>query len=126
MYLSGHAENNNINVKEDKIFTMLNELFRKKELTVIGQNIKYDINVLSKYKITFKCKIEDTMLLSYIYNSSGKHDLDSLAKKYLDYEKIKYDDVVGSGSKQKVFSEIDISEAKTYACEDAGHNTKTL
>ena len=115
----GHAENNNINVKEDKIFTMLNELFRKKELTVIGQNIKYDINVLSKYKITFKCKIDDTMLLSYIYNSSGKHDLDSLAKKYLDYEKIKYDDVAGSGSKQKVFSEIDISEAKTYACEDA-------
>ena len=114
-----HAENNNINVKEDKIFTMLNELFRKKELTVIGQNIKYDINVLSKYKITFKCKIEDTMLLSYIYNSSGKHDLDSLAKKYLDYEKIKYDDVVGSGSKQKIFSEIDISEAKIYACEDA-------
>ena len=114
-----HAENNNINVKEDKIFTMLNELFRKKELTVIGQNIKYDINVLSKYKIIFKCKIEDTMLLSYIYNSSGKHDLDSLAKKYLDYEKIKYDDVVGSGSKQKIFSEIDISEAKIYACEDA-------
>ena len=114
-----HVENNNINIKEDKIFTMLNELFRKKELTVIGQNIKYDINVLSKYKITFKCKIEDTMLLSYIYNSSGKHDLDSLAKKYLDYEKIKYDDVVGSGSKQKIFSEIDISEAKIYACEDA-------
>ena len=114
-----HAENNNINVKEDKIFTMLNELFRKKELTVIGQNIKYDINVLSKYKITFKCKIEDTMLLSYIYNSSGKHDLDSLAKKYLDYEKIKYVDVVGSGSKQKIFSKIDISEAKIYACEDA-------
>ena len=114
-----HDENNNINIKEDKIFTMLNELFRKKELTVIGQNIKYDINVLSKYKITFKCKIDDTMLLSYIYNSSGKHDLDSLAKKYLDYEKIKYDDVVGSGSKQKIFSEIDISKAKTYACEDA-------
>ena len=114
-----HAENNNINIKEDKIFAMLNELFRKKELRVIGQNIKYDINVLSKYKITFKCKIEDTMLLSYIYNSSGKHDLDSLAKKYLDYEKTKYDDVVGSGSKQKIFSEIDISEAKIYACEDA-------
>ncbi len=114
-----HAENNNINVKEDKIFTMLNELFGKKELTVIGQNIKYDINVLAKYKITFKCKTEDTMLLSYIYNSSGKHDLDSLAKKYLNYEKIKYGDVVGSGSKQKVFSEIDISEAKNYACEDA-------
>jgi len=114
-----HDENNNINIKEDKIFAMLNELFRKKELTVIGQNIKYDINVLSKYKITFKCKIDDTMLLSYIYNSSGKHDLDSLAKKYLDYEKIKYDDVVGSGSKQKIFSEIDISKAKTYACEDA-------
>ena len=114
-----HDENNNINIKEDKIFAMLSELFRKKELTVIGQNIKYDINVLSKYKITFKCKIDDTMLLSYIYNSSGKHDLDSLAKKYLDYEKIKYDDVVGSGSKQKIFSEIDISKAKTYACEDA-------
>ena len=70
---------------------MLNKLFIKEELTVIGQNIKYDINVLSKYGITFKCKIQDTMLLSYIYNSSGKHDLDSLAIQYLDYEKIKYE-----------------------------------
>lgn len=114
-----HTENNNINIKKDKIYLMLNKLFIKEELTVIGQNIKYDINVLSKYGITFKCKIQDTMLLSYIYNSSGKHDLDSLAIKYLDYEKIKYDDVVGSGAKQKIFSEININEAKTYACEDA-------
>tara|TARA_B100000035_G_scaffold139112_1_gene118558 strand:+ start:3543 stop:6233 length:2691 start_codon:yes stop_codon:yes gene_type:complete len=109
----------NIVLHEKSIFEYLRDLFRKKDLTVVGQNIKYDINVLHKYEIIFDCKIQDTMLMSYIYNSSGKHDLNNLAKKYLDHDVIKYEDVVGSGVKQKVFSEIDVKTAMPYACEDA-------
>ena len=109
----------NIVLHEKSIFDYLKALFKKKDLTVIGQNIKYDINVLHKYEIIFDCKIQDTMLMSYIYNSSGKHDLNNLAKKYLDHDVIKYEDVVGSGIKQKVFSEIDVKTAMPYACEDA-------
>ena len=109
----------NINISKEKVIKLLDNLFSRKDLTVIGHNIKYDINVLWKYKISFKCRLQDTMLLSYVYNSSSKHDLDSLAQKYLDYETIKYKDLVGSGVKQKLFSEIEVNEAMPYACEDA-------
>ncbi len=116
----GHSDSEgNIKLAKEKVYKLLADLFSKTELSVIGQNIKYDINVLWKYNIFFKCQLQDTMLLSYIYNSSGKHDLDSLAQKYLDYEKIKYEDIVGSGVKQKLFSDIAIEEAMPYACEDA-------
>ena len=110
---------NNIKLSKEKVYKLLADLFLRTDLTVIGQNIKYDINVLWKYKILFKCHLQDTMILSYVYNSSGKHDLDSLAQKYLDYETVKYDDVVGSGVKQKSFSEITVEQAMPYACEDA-------
>ena len=117
--ISHDDKGSNIVLYEKSIFDYLRVLFKKKDLTVVGQNIKYDINVLHKYEIIFDCKIQDTMLLSYIYNSSGKHDLNNLAKKYLDHDVIKYEDVVGSGVKQKVFSEIDVKTAMPYACEDA-------
>ena len=117
--LSHNESRENIKLSKDKIFNLLAELFLNKNLIVIGQNIKYDINVLLKYKIIFECQIQDTMLLSYVYNSSGKHDLDSLAQKYLDYETIHYDDIVGSGVKQKLFSDVSVEQAMPYACEDA-------
>ena len=63
--------------------------------------------------------LEDTMLLSYVINSSGKHDLNSLANKHLSYDCIKYEDVVGSGVKQKIFSEVAVKDAAKYSCEDA-------
>ena len=117
--ISHVKKSENILLEEKSIFEYLIDLFSRTELVVIGQNIKYDMNVLSKHKVAFNCKLQDTMLMSYIYNSSGKHDLNSLAKKYLDYDVIKYEDVVGTGAKQKVFSEINVDVAMPYACEDA-------
>ena len=109
----------NIKMEKEKIYNYLRELFSNKNIRVIGQNLKYDMNVLYKYNITFSCQIEDTMILSYIYNSSRKHDLDSLADRYLDHVTIKYKEVVGSGVKQKSFSEVGIKKAVAYACEDS-------
>ncbi len=97
----------------------IRNLFNLDDLTIIGQNIKYDMNVLFKYGIGFNCKLEDTMLLSYIYNSGGKHDLDTLSEKYLGHKTTSYEDIVGSGVKQKSFSEIKVESARDYACEDA-------
>tara|TARA_Y100000996_G_scaffold162042_1_gene125704 strand:+ start:4122 stop:6806 length:2685 start_codon:yes stop_codon:yes gene_type:complete len=112
-------KNGNINFDKDYLYLELKKLFENKTLTVIGQNIKYDINVLAKYNINFNCMLEDTMLLSYVINSSGKHDLNSLANKHLSYDCIKYEDVVGSGVKQKIFSEVAVKDAAKYSCEDA-------
>ena len=111
--------NGNLKIEKDKFYDYLRELFSNKDIKVIGQNLKYDMNVLHKYNIVFNCQIEDTMILSYIYNSSRKHDLDSLSDRYLDHTTIKYKDIVGSGAKQKNFSEVTIDEAVPYACEDA-------
>jgi len=110
---------NNIKMRKEKIYEYLKDLFSIRDIKVIGQNLKYDMNVLHKYGIIFDCQIEDTMILSYIYNSSRKHDLDSLAERYLDHTTVKYKDIVGSGAKQKNFSEVSVDEALLYACEDA-------
>ena len=94
----------------DILIKKLRDLFSNEKLTVIGQNIKYDINVLSKYDVKFKCSIEDTLIMSYINDSTGKHDLDSLADKYLGIQTIKYTDLVGTGSKQKLLSDLESEE----------------
>ena len=114
----GH-DADNIDFSMDLFLQNLKKIFNMKDLIIIGQNIKYDINVLHKYEVEFNCKVEDTMLLSYIYNSSGKHDLDTLSEKYLNYKTTTYEDIVGSGVKQKSFAEINVKDAGNYACEDA-------
>ena len=91
-----------LKIEKDKFYDYLRELFSNKDIKVIGQNLKYDMNVLHKYNIVFNCQIEDTMILSYIYNSSRKHDLDSLSDRYLDHTTIKYKDIVGSGLNKKI------------------------
>ena len=106
-------------IKENYLMDNLKTLFKLKNLTLIGQNIKYDMNVLKKYNVTIDCKIEDTMIMSYIYNSSGKHDMDSLSEKYLNYKTTKYEDIAGSGAKQKLLSELSAEKVFFYACEDA-------
>ena len=114
-----HNSVDTINIPFEETIAVLKELFEDKKLTVIGQNIKYDINVLKKYKIKFKNKIQDTMLMSYVLNSGGKHDLDTLSSKYLNHKPISYEDVTGKGKDQISFADVDISKAVEYACEDA-------
>jgi len=118
-YIPINHHDKNINVDEKKILEFIKTIMAETKFTVVGQNIKYDMNVLKKYDIKFNCKVHDTMVMSYIYNSTGKHDLDTLSDKYLNYTTIKYEELVGSGTKKKLFSDIDADKATHYACEDA-------
>ena len=118
-YIPINHHDKNIDISEKKVLEFLKEVMTESKFTIIGQNIKYDMNVLEKYSIKFNCKIHDTMVMSYVYNSTGKHDLNTLAEKYLNYTTIKYEELAGSGAKQKLFSEIDADKATNYACEDA-------
>jgi DNA polymerase-1 len=86
----------------------------------VGQHIKYDMNVLSLYGIEVQGVAFDTMLESYVLNSTGsRHDMDSLALKYLGRRTTHYEDVAGKGAKQISFSQVRIEDASHYAAEDA-------
>ena len=115
----GHNSSEDVNLPLYEVLDIMKELFEDEKLTVIGQNFKYDINVLKKYSITFKNSIEDTMLMSYILNSNGRHDMDTLALKFLDHKPISYESVAGKGKDQISFADVEITKATQYACEDA-------
>ena len=86
----------------------------------VGQHIKYDMNVLSQYDLEVKGVAYDTMLESYVFNSTGsRHDMDSLALKYLGHHTTHYEDIAGKGAKQILFSQVSIEDAGHYAAEDA-------
>jgi DNA polymerase I len=86
----------------------------------LGQNLKYDMNVLARYDINIQGVAHDTMLESYVLDSTAtRHDMDTLALKYLDYKTITYEDVTGKGAKQICFDQVAIEPATTYAAEDA-------
>ncbi|MEO8801814.1 MAG: DNA polymerase I [Rudaea sp.] len=86
----------------------------------LGQHMKYDMNVLEKYAIPVRGVRFDSMLESYVLNSSAnRHDMDTLAKKYLGIDTIHYEDVAGKGAKQIPFSQVDVQRAADYAAEDA-------
>jgi DNA polymerase-1 len=86
----------------------------------VGHNLKYDMHIFANYGITLQGKLYDTMLESYVLDSVGsRHDLDTLAKKNLNYTTITFEQVAGKGAKQKNFSQVIIEEAGPYAAEDA-------
>ncbi|HBA66733.1 MAG TPA: DNA polymerase I, partial [Methylococcaceae bacterium] len=86
----------------------------------LGQNLKYDANVLANHGIELRGIAHDTMLESYVLNSTAtKHNMDDLAKQYLNYTTIHYEDVAGKGAKQIPFQEVALEQAAPYAAEDA-------
>ncbi len=86
----------------------------------LGQNLKYDMSVLANYGISLAGIKFDTMLESYVADSTGtRHDMDSLALKYLGEKTIHFEDVAGKGAKQLTFNQIAIEDAAPYAAEDA-------
>ena len=87
---------------------------------ICGQNLKYDINVLANYDIEWQAKMIDSMVQSYVLNSTAsRHNMDALAQHYLNYQTVKYIDIAGKGVKQLTFNQIDIEQASPYAAEDA-------
>ena len=86
----------------------------------VGQHAKYDCNVLSNYGIEVRGIAFDTMLESYVLNATAnRHDMDTLAKRWLGHDTIHYEDVTGKGAKQISFSQVDIETACRYSAEDA-------
>ena len=104
----------------DAVLKALKPLLEDPHLKKVGQHIKYDMNVLSRYGIAMQGVAHDTMLESYVLNSTGsRHDMDSLALKYLGRQTTHYEDIAGKGAKQIPFSQVDIETAGHYAAEDA-------
>ena len=104
----------------DEVLEALRGILEGKDHPIVGQHFKYDMNVLSRYGIEAQGVDFDTMLESYVFNATGtRHDMDSLALKYLGRQTTHYEDIAGKGAKQIPFSQVAIEEAGHYAAEDA-------
>ncbi|MCP1327126.1 DNA polymerase I [Halomonas sp. 707D4] len=102
-----------------EVLKALKPILEDTKAVKIGQNLKYDISVLANYDITVAGPLADTMLASYVLNSTAtRHDMDSLALKYLGEKTISFEEIAGKGAKQLTFNQIALEEAAPYACED--------
>ncbi len=103
-----------------KVLKRLKPLLEDPKRLKLGHHIKYDAHVLRNYDIRLAGMRFDSMLESYVLDSvASRHDMDSLAEKYLDYKTIHYEDVAGKGAKQIGFAEVHVEDATRYAAEDA-------
>ncbi|MDY7530158.1 DNA polymerase I [Pseudomonas sp. Bout1] len=112
----------------DTVLLALKPLLEDPEKLKVGQHAKFDMNILANcaiggdpaHGITVRGIAFDTMLESYVLNSvATRHDMDSLAKKYLDYDTVSFQDIAGKGAKQLTFDQIALEQAGPYAAEDA-------
>lgn len=118
--LAHKGEGSSTQLDRSEVLKKLKPLFQDPLIGKVGQNLKYDLNVLLNHGITLRGIRHDTMLQSYVLDSTAtRHDMDSLARHYLDQPTIRYEDVTGKGAKQIGFDEVGISEATQYAAEDA-------
>ena len=104
----------------DWVLEQLKPILEDESQAKVGQNLKYDASVLARYGIEMKGIKHDTMLASYVYNSvGGKHDMDSLALRFLQHSCISFEQIAGKGKKQLTFNQIELDQASPYAAEDA-------
>ena len=101
------------------VLAQLKPLLENPNTPIVGQNLKYDANVLRNHEIDFKAFGFDTMLESYVSNSLGRHDMDTLALAHLGHSTISFEEIAGKGAKQLTFNQIELEKASPYAAEDA-------
>ena len=107
-------------LKLNVVLDALKPVLESSKNKIIGQNIKFDRNVLSKYGINISSIKNDTMMMSYVLDASAtRHNLDALSSYYLNYKTSTFEDVAGKGVKQVTFDQVPIEEATHYAAEDA-------
>ena len=112
-----HVSGNNLD--EKKVLSILKNYLEDESIKKVGQNIKFDFIVFYHRGINLN-SMEDTMLMSYTLDAGkNRHNMDTLSEIHLGHKTIKFKDLVGTGKKQLNFSEVNISEAKDYAAEDA-------
>ncbi len=104
----------------DWVLAQLKPILEDDSKHKVGQNLKYDASVLARYDIEMRGIEHDTMLASYVYNSvGGKHDMDSLALRFMQHSCISFEQIAGKGKKQLTFNQIELEQAAPYAAEDA-------
>lgn len=107
-------------LSREYVLEKLKPLLESPEHKKVGQNLKYDKNVLANYDINLQGIEFDTMLESYVFNSTGsRHDMDSLSVRYLSHKTTKFEEIAGKGKKQLTFNQIPLEKAAPYAAEDA-------
>ncbi|MEC7773945.1 MAG: DNA polymerase I, partial [Pseudomonadota bacterium] len=117
----GHTyENCPKQLSMDYVVKTLGSVIEENQNKAVGQNLKFDIPILSRHGINITNFLADTMLMSYVLNSTAtRHGMDRLAEYYLNYTTTKYTDVTGTASKQISFAEVKLDVATNYAAEDA-------
>lgn len=102
------------------VLARLRPLLEDPGVIKVGQNFKYDMSVLARYGVTVRGIGFDTMIESYVLDSTAtRHDMDSLAEKYLHHRTIRFEEVVGKGKQQITFNQVPLEQATPYAAEDA-------
>ena len=115
-----HNDESIIQLPLEDVINELKPLLENSEKKIIGQNIKFDKNILMKYGLKIASIKNDTMMMSYVLDASAtRHNLDALASYYLGYKTSTYEDVAGKGAKQISFDDVPIDIATNYAAEDA-------
>lgn len=115
-----HQDDTVKQLKLNVVLDALKPVLESSNNKIIGQNIKFDRNVLAKYGINISSIKNDTMMMSYVLDASAtRHNLDALSSYYLNYKTSTFEDVAGKGVKQVTFDQVPIEEATNYAAEDA-------
>ena len=115
-----HLDDTVNQIHQDLVLDILRPILETSKNKIIGQNIKFDRNVLAKYGIRISSIKNDTMMMSYVLDASAtRHNLDALSSYYLNYKTSTFEDVAGKGVKQVTFDQVPINEATHYAAEDA-------
>ncbi len=116
----GHEKQDVPQLKEKVVINKLKPFLEKAKDKIIGQNIKFDRNILARYGIKIDSIKNDTMMMSYVLDASAtRHNLDALSSYYLDYKTSTFEEVAGKGVKQVTFDKVPLDLATNYAAEDA-------
>ena len=99
--------------------TLLKPVLENPSIQKVGQNFKYDLTIFARNDIDVQGVAFDTMLESYVLNSTGRHNMDDLAKRYLGHQTISFEEIAGKGKNQLTFNQIPLEKAAEYAAEDA-------
>lgn len=99
--------------------SLLKPVLENPSIQKVGQNFKYDLTIFARNGIDVQGVAFDTMLESYVLNSTGRHNMDDLAKRYLGHQTISFEEIAGKGKNQLTFNQIPLEKAAEYAAEDA-------
>ncbi len=106
-------------LSEQQVLGALKPLLQSGKPVIIGQNLKYDAHVLLNHGVSLDSIADDTMLMSYVLDSTQRHDMDNMALRLLGHNTIHFEEIAGKGAKQLTFNQIDLEQAGPYAAEDA-------